>query len=228
LGQTPASASEPGETPQESIRPKASVVLLDEWESKIPDGNAQNNRTRTAESTKLREPETVTGVAGQNRELTRIQLPAQPDIERTAALLADRIAQGAGFSAADVGRIRTAVLEGVLNAIEHSFDAEKSIDVQLLVTPEGLEISIENEGDPFDPLAVQDPDPHKKVRAENKRGWGIALMKRFMDEVSYQTVPHGTRLRMLKRRTQDGSDQNKSPIEVVKQIKTAGDSIGGI
>ncbi len=139
---------------------------------------------------------------GRLEKARRLALPARPESEQEAVRAAEAFAREAGFEAADVGRIKTAALEGVLNAIEHSADPEKIVRIEMGLTARNLEIVIENEGRPFDPLAVAEPDPVAKLTAVNKRGWGISLMKRFMDEVGYEPIAGGTRLRLVKRRPQ--------------------------
>jgi anti-sigma regulatory factor (Ser/Thr protein kinase) len=139
--------------------------------------------------------------SGPSNELSRLSLPAREGSEYIAAMLAEKLALRADFSAIDAGKIKTAVLEGVLNAIEHSPNSEKLVDVEFRLSPEALEIVIENEGYGFDPLAVPPaPDPRAKLGARNKRGWGISLMRQFMDELDYDPCTRGTRLRLLKRR----------------------------
>jgi serine/threonine-protein kinase RsbW len=131
----------------------------------------------------------------------RIGLPARHGSEFTAAQMAERIAGAAGFDQEQVGRIKTSVLEGALNAIEHSANEEKMVQLDFLLSEDALTILIENEGPPFDPLAVPEPRAADKLGAVNKRGWGINLMKRFMDELTYEPLAGGTRLRLVKRRT---------------------------
>lgn len=133
-------------------------------------------------------------------EASSLRLPAREGSELIAALTAEKIALRADFESAPAGQIKTAVLEGVLNAIEHSPNVEKAIDIQFQLTPEALEVLIENEGPAFDPLAVPTPDPQAKLSSPHKRGWGLSLMKRFMDEIGYEPCARGTRLRLIKRR----------------------------
>ena len=132
--------------------------------------------------------------------VSRLSVPARVENEAVVAVMAERIAQRAGFDEESAGLIKMAALEGCLNAIESSANPEKRIQVVFIERPEELEIAIENEGPPFDPLAVPDPDPRAKMREANKRGWGIKLMREFVDEVVYEPVAHGMRLRLLKSR----------------------------
>lgn len=142
---------------------------------------------------------------GRGEKSRKLSLPARPESEQEAVRAVESFAREAGFDAPDVGRIKTAALEGVLNAIEHSADPEKIVRLELGLTAHAIEIAIENEGRSFDPLAVAEPDPVAKLTAVNKRGWGISLMKRFMDEVGYEPIAGGTRLRLVKRRPQSRS-----------------------
>lgn len=140
-------------------------------------------------------------------ETSELTLPARDGSELIAALMGEKIAIRSDFDASQAGQIKTSVLEGVLNAIEHSPNREKLIYIQFIVKAEALEVTIENEGSPFDPLAVPTPDPQAKLVSPHKRGWGLSLMKRFMDEVGYEPCTRGTRLRLVKRRRQIRTDQ---------------------
>ena len=55
-----------------------------------------------------------------NTELSSLRLPASQDSEYLAALVAEKLAVKGGFGENEAGKIKTSVLEGVLNAIEHS------------------------------------------------------------------------------------------------------------
>jgi hypothetical protein len=100
-------------------------------------------------------------VAAAHKEKSRVvTIPAHSESEHEAVDAAEAFAREAGFEAPDVGRIKTAVLEGVLNAIEHSSDPEKIVRIELMLTTQALEILIDNEGPTFDPLAdVPDDSP---------------------------------------------------------------------
>lgn len=176
------------------------VVLIDQMLNALPEqpGRSENSELSVAPrqpviELKPEEPEPMA-------ESSNLRLPARADSEIIAALMAEKVAIRADFGASAAGQVKTAVLEGVLNAIEHSPNPEKMIDLEFRVTREALEILIENEGRGFDPQSVPEPDARAKLSAANKRGWGIMLMKKFMDEVGYEPCERGTRLRLIKRR----------------------------
>jgi serine/threonine-protein kinase RsbW len=78
-------------------------------------------------------------------------------------------------------------------------DESKRVEVVLNLTPEALEVEIQDEGNGFDPTGVGDPRaPENLLKAD---GRGIFFMRSFMDEVSYSFPPRGGALvRMVKRR----------------------------
>ena len=153
-----------------------------------------------------------------HRQVSGLHLPAQADSELIAAVMAEKIAIRGGFDAAAAGRIKTAVLEGVLNAIEHSPNPEKTIDIEFTLDRDRLEIVVINEGSPFESPDAEPPDPRAKLDAFRKRGWGISLMKRFMDEAVYEPRRGGTRLRMVKLRRQP-DNQVEVPTSQAKRGK---------
>ncbi len=136
---------------------------------------------------------------GQPPGLTRteLRLAPRPDNELIAAGMAETIALRAGFDEEASARVKMAVLEGCLNAIEHTAHPEKEIRLAVEEHPDRLEITIDNEGAPFDPRLVDEPDPAAKLRARDRRGWGIKLMREFVDEVIYEPWAGGTRLRLV-------------------------------
>lgn len=154
----------------------------------------------------------VAGIDGEEltKTVTRLNLLAEQQNEVIAASTAERIAQQAGFDPESIGQIKMAVLEGCLNAIEHSLNAEKEIRLSFFQRPDELEIAIENEGEVFDPLEVADPDPAAKLLDKNKRGWGIKLMKQFMDEVRYEPARGGMCLRLIKKKKATHAERKPS------------------
>jgi serine/threonine-protein kinase RsbW len=94
---------------------------------------------------------------------------------------------GSAFSELDQRKIVMAVDEAVSNIIEHSFEehAKSTIDLELEFSPERLTICIRDTGRSFDPDTVPDPNLEEHVKGRKRRGLGIFLMRRIMDEVHY-------------------------------------------
>ena len=88
--------------------------------------------------------------------------------------------------------------EAINNVIRHAHRnrPDAKLEIHCGLTPQGLEIRLLDEGEPFDLSAVPDLDP-AEIRLG---GRGVFLMRKLMDELSCE--PRGERgnsLRMVKR-----------------------------
>jgi serine/threonine-protein kinase RsbW len=104
-----------------------------------------------------------------------------------------------GFDEDTTHWIILAVREGISNAIKHGnqCDTNKKVTVRMIYDDHQLDVTIEDEGNGFDPANVQNP-----LLPENllkPTGRGIFYIKNFMDEVQFDFKQnHGTILRMKK------------------------------
>ncbi|MFW6304054.1 MAG: ATP-binding protein, partial [Candidatus Sumerlaeota bacterium] len=146
--------------------------------------------------------EDVTMIKPQREQLGRnaieLRLPPRSGVELFASRALEDLAASVGYPHEAIGQMQSAVIEGVLNAVERSSNREKEIEVRLEARRDHFSITIENEGVPFDPQKVEKPSVEKKLHDPYKRGWGLALMERMMDRVVIEPLPHGTRLRLEK------------------------------
>jgi len=128
-----------------------------------------------------------------------LMLSPQADMELVAAGALEQLAAACGFSDQAVSQMKMAVLEACLNAVERSRNPEKLVRLRYEATPARFVIVVENEGVVFDPQMVEEPALEKKIGEPYKRGWGLLLMRKFMDKVVFEPFESGTRLRMEKR-----------------------------
>jgi serine/threonine-protein kinase RsbW len=87
--------------------------------------------------------------------------------------------------------ILMAVREAVANAIKHGNrqDLSKHVHLEMDVVGDTLVISIRDEGEGFDPAAVDDPlAPENRLKTS---GRGIFYMRTFMDDVRFQRHAEG-------------------------------------
>lgn len=93
-----------------------------------------------------------------------------------------------GFSPNDVYAIQTAVDEACSNIIDHAYGGENLGDIQIQVTPlkNGIQIILRDEGNPFDPDDVPDPDITSPLEIRKERGLGIFFMRKLMDRVIFE------------------------------------------
>lgn len=110
-------------------------------------------------------------------------------------------ARAAGLSEQGVYHCHLAVDEACTNIIEHGFlvsSPENIIHIICAFHEDTLTIVIEDNGKPFDPTQVQDPDITLDIQERQLGGYGVFFIKRFMDEVSYEHADEVNRLVLLK------------------------------
>lgn len=133
-----------------------------------------------------------------------LALPMVPEMEIEASKTATAIAESMRMSPDRIDEVRMAVVEACINALEHSHSSEKKVFVTFEVlgeqTPEKLRITVRDAGVGFSPENVADPHIEAKIKAENKRGWGLKIIRGLMDEVEIHSSSEGTVVVMSKRR----------------------------
>ena len=92
--------------------------------------------------------------------------------------------------------VKLALEEAMINAIKHGnqLDPEKRVHVEWHVSPETIEIIIEDEGPGFDRSTV--PDPTTGENLEKLTGRGILLIESFMHKAEWSK--EGRRLRLVR------------------------------
>jgi anti-sigma regulatory factor (Ser/Thr protein kinase) len=125
-------------------------------------------------------------------------LPMVSETELVAARAAEQVAERVDFSDEDIGRIRMALIEACINCFEHSGSEDGKIYITFTLDTEKLSIVVEDKGVSFDPKKVSVPERGEGKGAPSRRGWGLELIRNLMDQVVFEDVPVGTRLRMLK------------------------------
>jgi len=55
-------------------------------------------------------------------------------------------------------------------------------------------IIVMDDAKPFNPLDKEDPNPHTSLDERQVGGWGIAIVKKFMDSVTYQHLNNRNQL----------------------------------
>ena len=120
-------------------------------------------------------------------------------LERVADALSDR-----GLSNDQLDRLKTAVAEATMNAIEHGNhnQAELDVDVTVAALQDGVAVSIVDQGGAHAPAPdskVELPDLDLKLAGlQTPRGWGLFLIQNMVDamDVSIDGDLHTVRLVM--------------------------------
>jgi anti-sigma regulatory factor (Ser/Thr protein kinase) len=129
---------------------------------------------------------------GTPRRLDAFELPSQPGNERLALARVAETVQGLGLSDARLEKLKTAVAEATMNAIEHGNGNRAEIPVEVEVTQNGDEIvvAISDQGGQVHPGGgpTEEPDLLKKLDGDQSpRGWGLFLIRNMVDAMDITT-----------------------------------------
>ncbi|MEM7576871.1 MAG: ATP-binding protein [Planctomycetota bacterium] len=110
------------------------------------------------------------------------QLENIPEVERA---IVDDVTAG-GFGDKQMFAIRLALAEVLANAVRHGNDQdpEKMVTAEWTVTAERFTLSVEDEGDGFNPDDV--PDPTLEENLLRPCGRGVMLMQAYLTEIRYE------------------------------------------
>jgi anti-sigma regulatory factor (Ser/Thr protein kinase) len=126
------------------------------------------------------------------RRLDAFTLASEPGNERLAlARVADSVAE-VGLEADRLDRLKTAVAEATMNAIEHGNGNRPEIPVEVEVTQNGDEIIVAISDQAgvahAGPGDHEEPDLVKKLDGEQSpRGWGLFLIRNMVDAMDVTT-----------------------------------------
>jgi serine/threonine-protein kinase RsbW len=125
-------------------------------------------------------------------------VPMGEDNELIAAHTAEQIAKRLMFRPEAINQIKTAVVEACINASEHSFSPDRKIYQRFRLESDRLVVTISSRGIVPANLNGANSGLDTTEAAEERRGWGLKLIRTLMDEVEFERVDDGTSLRMTK------------------------------
>jgi anti-sigma regulatory factor (Ser/Thr protein kinase) len=145
---------------------------------------------------------------GSGRVLAEFSVPSEPGNER---LVMARVAEA--VEEIDLGdrleRLKTAVAEAAMNAIEHGNQNRPELEVEVTVVASGneLRVRITDQGGERPIPEAETPDLEAKLEGLQKpRGWGLFLIKNMVDEVEIS------------------SDETHHTVELILHLKGDGDA----
>jgi serine phosphatase RsbU (regulator of sigma subunit)/CHASE1-domain containing sensor protein/anti-sigma regulatory factor (Ser/Thr protein kinase) len=151
-------------------RPKVSVS---DRETPLRSDVADNNRNR--------------------RILTDFALPSERGNERRAMEEVARAVSGLGLPEKSLDRLKTAVAEATMNAMEHGnrYNPEVPVKIQVWLLEERLLVRIIDRGSsPLPSSTKEAPDLETKLESmQTPRGWGLFLIQKMVDEIRVSANP---------------------------------------
>ena len=137
-----------------------------------------------------------------------IQAPSHGSYLAYIRTLIGDLARQVGFPEDEVAKIEMAVDEACSNVIEHAYAPHKQwlwkhpepqIHLHISTTENRLIIEINDHGQRFDFASYNPVDITRRVDEMKTDGYGVAIMRQFMDEVSYSSNDQtGNTLRLVK------------------------------
>ena len=122
--------------------------------------------------------------------LDEFTLASEMGNERAAMERVGETAAGIGLSGSRLERLKTAVAEATMNAIEHGNEARAEVPVHIKVerSPGDLSVRITDQGDAAPIPEAETPDLDAKLAGLQKaRGWGLFLIKNMVDDMRVTT-----------------------------------------
>jgi serine phosphatase RsbU (regulator of sigma subunit)/CHASE1-domain containing sensor protein/anti-sigma regulatory factor (Ser/Thr protein kinase) len=140
---------------------------------------------------------------GDRRILSEFSLPSEPGNERLAMEKVVEVVEELGLTGERLERLKTAVGEATMNAMEHGnrYDPEVPVAIQVWLLKQRLLVRISDRGSgppPRPPAKV--PDLQAKLGgAQTPRGWGLFLIDRMVDEVRVSGNPNQHTIELVMR-----------------------------
>jgi len=119
--------------------------------------------------------------------LADFELVSRPGNEREAIARVAGAVAGIGLDAARLERLKTAVGEATMNAMEHGseYRADRPVSIRVLLSPERLSVQVTDLGGAAELRAGEEPDLEAKLAGEQTpRGWGLFLIEKMVDEAN--------------------------------------------
>ncbi len=115
------------------------------------------------------------------------KFPARHDHLRAISSFVMDAIKDSPFDSRQRYAIDLAVDEACSNVIDHAYGGNEQGEIRILLdlNETGLKLSIQDDGAPFDPDCVIEPDLTSPLETRCERGLGVYLIRNLMDEVTY-------------------------------------------
>jgi serine phosphatase RsbU (regulator of sigma subunit)/anti-sigma regulatory factor (Ser/Thr protein kinase) len=122
--------------------------------------------------------------------LAAFELESRPGGEREAIERVATAVTGLRLAPARLERLKTAVGEATMNAMEHgsAYRADRPVAIRVLGSADLLRVQVIDHGGAFELTPPEAPDIEAKLAGEQTpRGWGLFLIQKMVDEAHVRT-----------------------------------------
>ena len=120
-----------------------------------------------------------------------VTYPSLPETVANIDSYLDTKLKKAGFPEYLLADVAVSVSEVVSNAVIHGNreDATKNVQVEVEIKADRVSISVQDEGEGFDPDSL--PDPVSQDNLMREVGRGLFIVRAYMDEVYFKKIDGG-------------------------------------
>lgn len=107
-----------------------------------------------------------------------------------------------GVSGRTAYHIQLALDELVTNVISYASPPDRPCGIELVLErgPDAVDMTLEDDGDPFNPLQAPEPDVNAPLEARPIGGLGIHFVRKTMDQLSYERK-NGRNILFIRKKT---------------------------
>ncbi len=131
--------------------------------------------------------------SGARRTLAELSVPSEPGNERRAMEEVAETVEGLGLPERTLEKLKTAVAEATMNAMEHGnhYRPEVPVVIEVSASETDLSVKITDQGSGPPAFDSETPDLEAKLEGmQTPRGWGLFLIKSMVDEMNVTGDEH--------------------------------------
>jgi anti-sigma regulatory factor (Ser/Thr protein kinase) len=131
--------------------------------------------------------------------LADFKLASEEGNEREASERVERAAAGLGIEGSRMEKLKTAVAEATMNAMEHGneYRPDQPVSIRVLHSPDRLRVQVTDYGAAGELQPAETPNLEAKLEGRQKpRGWGLFLIEKMVDETNVKSGENGHTLEL--------------------------------
>ena len=141
----------------------------------------------------MTDPKPARTDADLRRILAEFSVPSEPGNERLAMESVAEAVSDLDIRGESLERLKTAVAEATMNAMEHGnhYRAELPVLIEVSASDTQLSVKITDEGSGPPAFHTETPDLEAKLKGmQTPRGWGLFLIKNMVDDMEVTGDEH--------------------------------------